>query len=92
MGELIKELEGKFGKVIIDSPPLFLSDAAQLAHTVDGILLVCRMNFTSRNPVRDFVTDHYLSSLLLGVAVIEPRNKGLFSDGKYGYNNYEEAS
>ena len=102
MGELVKELEGRFDKVILDSPPLFLSDAAQLSHTVDGILLVARMDFTSRNPVRDLVVDHYLSSLLLGVAVIEPRNKGLFGYGrygygkygygKYGYNSYEEAS
>ena len=107
MGELVKQLEGRFDKVILDSPPLFLSDAAQLSHTVDGILLVARMDFTSRNPVRDLVVDHYLSSLLLGVAVIEPRNKGLFGYGrygygkygygkygygKYGYNSYEEAS
>ena len=88
MGELIKELEGKFDKIVLDSPPLFLSDAAQLAHTVDGILLVARLQFTSRNPIRDFVTDHYLQPLLLGVAVIEPRNSGLFGYGRYGYGKY----
>ncbi len=88
MGELINELEGRFDKVILDSPPLFLSDAAQLAHTVDGILLVARLNFTSRNPVHDLVVDHYLSSQLIGVAVIEPRNKGLFGYGRYGYGKY----
>ena len=107
MGDLIKELKGKFDKVVLDSPPLFLSDAAQLAHAVDGILLAARLNFTSRNPLRDFVTDHYLSPLLLGIAVIEPRKTALFGYGrygygkygygkygygKYGYNNYEEAS
>ena len=97
MAELINELEKRFDKVVLDSPPLFLSDAAQLAHSVDGILLVARLQFTCRNPIRDFVTDHYLRPLMLGVTLIEPRNGGMFGYGrygygKYGYGKYEEVS
>lgn len=90
MQALIKELEEKFDKVLFDSPPLFLSDAAQLARSVDGILLAARLQFTSRRPLRDFTTDHYLRPLMLGVAVIESSDLGLFGYGygKYGYGKY----
>ena len=90
MQALIVELETKFDKVLFDSPPLFLSDAAQLARSVDGILLAARLQFTSRRPLRDFTTDHYLRPLMLGVAVIESSDQGLFGYGygKYGYGKY----
>jgi hypothetical protein len=92
MQALIEELEQKFDKVLFDSPPLFLSDAAQLARSVDGILLAARLQFTSRRPLRDFTTDHYLRPLMLGVAVIESSDQGLFGYGygygKYGYGKY----
>jgi capsular exopolysaccharide synthesis family protein len=94
MQALIEELEQKFDKVLFDSPPLFLSDAAQLARSVDGILLAARLQFTSRRPLRDFTTDHYLRPLMLGVAVIESSDQGLFGYGygygygKYGYGRY----
>lgn len=101
MQTLIKELEGKFDKVLIDSPPLFLSDAAQLARSVDGILLTARLQFTSRKPMQDFAVDHFLRPLMLGVVVIESNNQGLFGYGygygrygygKYGYRKYEEEA
>jgi capsular exopolysaccharide synthesis family protein len=92
MQALIEELETKFDKVLFDSPPLFLSDAAQLARSVDGILLAARLQFTSRRPLRDFTTDHYLRPLMLGVAVIESNDAGMFGYGygygKYGYGKY----
>ncbi|TLU84920.1 MAG: polysaccharide biosynthesis tyrosine autokinase [Chlorobium sp.] len=90
MKTLIQELEGKFDKILFDSPPLFLSDAAQLASSVDGILLAARLQFTSRRPLHDFTTDHYLRPLMLGVAVIESSDQGLFGYGygKYGYGKY----
>jgi capsular exopolysaccharide synthesis family protein len=88
MQDLIRELETKFDKVIIDSPPLFLSDAAQLAHSIDGILLVSRLQFTSRKPIQDFVSDHFMRPLLLGVALIGSRQGTGYGYGKYGYGKY----
>jgi len=95
MLELIKTLEEQFDKVLIDSPPLFLSDAAQLAHSIDGILLVSRLHYTSRKPILEFAKDHFLSSAIIGIAVIGSKEKrwygygyGKYGYGKYGYNRY----
>ena len=88
MQELIKELEGKFDKVFFDSPPLFLSDAAQLAHSVDGILLTARLNYTERRSLKEYVTDGFLKSHILGIALIDPRKPKAYGYGKYGYGKY----
>lgn len=88
MHELITELQERFDKVLIDSPPLFLSDAAQFAHAIDGVLLVSRLHFTSRRPIKEFVEDHFLHPLLLGVTVISSREADRYGYGKYGYGKY----
>ncbi|NTV05798.1 MAG: polysaccharide biosynthesis tyrosine autokinase [Chlorobiaceae bacterium] len=92
MLQLLKELEGRFDRVLIDSPPLFLSDAALLARSVDGILLTARMQYTSRKPLEEFAADPTFRPLTLGVAVIASRKDGYgkYGYGKYGYGNYEE--
>ncbi|MGB7510039.1 MAG: polysaccharide biosynthesis tyrosine autokinase [Pelodictyon phaeoclathratiforme] len=104
MIRLLKELDGKFDKVVFDSPPLFLSDAAQLAHSVDGVLLAARMHFTNKDPIKNFAVDHFLRPLILGVAMIESRDSqrygygygkygyGKYGYGKYGYGQYEEEA
>jgi len=88
MQELIKVLEGKFDKVFFDSPPLFLSDAAQLAHSVDGILLTARLNYTERGGLKEYVSDGFLKSHILGIALIDPRKPKAYGYGKYGYGKY----
>lgn len=90
MLEFIRCMEGRFDKILIDSPPLFLSDAAQLARAIDGVLLVSRLHFTSRKSIQTFATDHFLRSLLLGVALIGSREKKWHGYGKYGYGRYDE--
>ncbi len=88
MVELLKVLEGKFDKVLLDSPPLFLSDAAQLAKFVDGIILAARVGYTNRKPLEEFASDKFLRPLMLGVVIIAPRHQGHYGYGKYGYGNY----
>jgi capsular exopolysaccharide synthesis family protein len=88
MIRLLKVLDGKFDKIVFDSPPLFLSDAAQLAHSVDGVLLVARMHFTNKDPIKNFAVDHILRPLILGVAMIESRDSQRYGYGKYGYGKY----
>ena len=95
MIELIKTLEEQFDKVLFDSPPLFLSDAAQLAHSIDGIILVSRLYYTNRKPILEFTKDHFLSSAIIGIAVIGSKEKRWYGYGKYGskrygYGAYEE--
>jgi capsular exopolysaccharide synthesis family protein len=88
MLDLIKALHGQFDKVLLDCPPLFLSDAAQLARSVDGILLVARLQHTGRKPLQDFMDDQFLRPKTLGIAVIASRDSERYGYGKYGYAEY----
>lgn len=88
MLNLLKDLEEKFDMVVLDSPPLFLSDAAQLARSVDGTLLVARLNYSSKRPLQEYAIDPLLRPLTLGVVVIAPRDTGRYGYGKYGYGKY----
>ena len=87
MQDLILHLETKFDIVLIDSPPLFLSDAAQLAQTVDGILIAARLNHTPRKPIKDLAEDHLIFSNIIGVALIGSL-KNSYGYGKYGHHKY----
>ena len=87
MQDLILQLETEFDLVLIDSPPLFLSDAAQLAQTVDGILIAARLNHTPRKPIKDLAEDHLIFSNIIGVALIGSL-KNSYGYGKYGHHKY----
>ena len=87
MQDLILHLETKFDLVLIDSPPLFLSDAAQLAQTVDGILIAARLNHTPRKPMKDLAEDRLIFSNIMGVALIGSL-KNSYGYGKYGHHKY----
>ncbi len=91
MQDLIMYLETKFDLVLIDSPPLFLSDAAQLAQTVDGILIATRLNHTPRKPLKDLADDHLIFSNIIGVALIGSL-KNSYGYGKYGHHKYGYAN
>ena len=87
MQDLILHLETKFDLVLIDSPPLFLSDAAQLAQTVDGILIAASLNHTPRKPLKDLAEDSLIFSNIIGVALIGSL-KNSYGYGKYGHHKY----
>lgn len=87
MHQLLDELRGRFDIILLDTPPLFLSDAAQLTDWVDGILLVTRLNYTNRKVLHDVMTDPNIRSRMLGVALIaSPDTSGDGKYGKYGYS------
>jgi len=88
MLELLKTREDQFDMVVLDSPPLFLSDAAQLARSVDGTLLVARLKYSSKQPLQEYSVDPLLRPLTLGVVVIASRDSGRYGYGKYGYGKY----
>ena len=71
MMQLIKELEGKFDRVLFDTTPLFLSDATQIAKSTDGILLVARLLYSSKTGLKEYVEDTVLRSHVIGVALID---------------------
>jgi capsular exopolysaccharide synthesis family protein len=88
MLEFLKLLEGKFDMVLLDSPPLFLSDAAELARSVDGTLLVARLKYSSKKPLQEYSMDPFLKPLTLGVVAIAPRDSSHYWFGRYGYGKY----
>ncbi len=71
MLKLIEELEGRFDRVLFDTTPLFFSDAAQFAKSIDGILLVARLLYSSKTGVKECVEDTVLRSRIIGVALID---------------------
>lgn len=49
--ELFSRLESEFDYVVVDSPPLLVTDAAILSTLVDGTILVIRSGFSERKAV-----------------------------------------
>ena len=56
MREVVKELEQRYDLVIYDSPAMgAVSDALALSHAVDGVIVVNRLRYTSRDRARELV-------------------------------------
>jgi capsular exopolysaccharide synthesis family protein len=89
MHDLLSKLSNKFERIVIDSPPIFISDAAQLVNEVDGVLITARLHYSSRAPLKQYASDNYLHSKIIGVAIIDkPRPSKTrygYGEGKYGY-------
>jgi capsular exopolysaccharide synthesis family protein len=89
MHELIKKLSEHYDRIVIDSPPIFISDAAQLVNEVDGVLITARLHYSSRAPLKQYASDNFLHSRIIGVAIVDkPRPSKTrygYGDGKYGY-------
>lgn len=71
MIQLIEDLEGCFDRILLDTTPLFFSDAVLLAKATDGILLVARLLYSSKTGVKEYVEDTLLRSHVIGVALID---------------------
>lgn len=87
MLQLLKDLEGRFDKILLDSPPLFLSDTMLLARSIDGIVLTVRQHYSNQKLLEVYIEDPFLRPLTLGVAFIANRENGY---GMYGYGKYDE--
>lgn len=85
MQELLGKLSERFDKIVLDTPPLFLSDAAQLAHSVDAILLAARLRWSNRHLLREYATDCFFRSKIIGIALIDSEHR---DSRKLGYGNY----
>jgi capsular exopolysaccharide synthesis family protein len=56
MREVVKELEQRYDMVIYDSPAMgAVNDALALSHAVDGVIVVNRLRYTSRDRARELV-------------------------------------
>ncbi|MBK9384135.1 MAG: CpsD/CapB family tyrosine-protein kinase [Planctomycetes bacterium] len=73
---LIHALKENFNYVLIDAPPVLdLTDATVLAHAVDGVLLVVRLEYTPRRDVeRAIEMIRNVGANLLGIFLVGARS------------------
>ena len=85
MVRLLEELSGDYDLVVIDSPPLpILADAIPLAKMVNGVIIVGRVNKTTRDEAQALHDQlESLDAPLLGVVA----NRTSRGKGYYGYYN-----
>ena len=89
MKSLINELRERFDTVLIDAPPLLpVTDAAILASSSDGAILIARHGKTTRDQISVAVgrLDSVAAHLLGTVANMTPARRGSYGYGySYGY-------
>jgi Mrp family chromosome partitioning ATPase len=81
--QLIERWESEFDLVIVDAPPLLgITDTKLLARQADGLLLVVRMDKTSRELVQQVVTEMRTAEIpIIGVVA----NGASITNSKYNY-------
>ena len=87
MADLLRELRSGYDLVIIDAPPLLpVTDAALIAATADGALLVVRQGRSTRDQVRQAVDRlAHVDAALIGVVLNGVRSKAKGYGYGYGY-------
>lgn len=92
MKTLIDNLSQKYERLIIDSPPVFISDAAQLLGIVDGVLIAVRLGYSSKFTLKQYAYDSLIYSHIIGIVLIDNERpiKGVTDQGygRYGYSRY----
>jgi capsular exopolysaccharide synthesis family protein len=88
MADLLAELSQRFDYVLLDTPPLLpVTDAALLAGSYDGVLLIVRHGRTSRTQVRAAMSAlNAVSANVLGAMLTMTPKAG--GGRRYGYYNY----
>jgi capsular exopolysaccharide synthesis family protein len=90
MKEVLREAQGEFDVVLIDSPPLLaVTDAAVLSTMADGAILVIRVGATAKTAVRRAVAQlQTVHGRIVGAVLNDvDLRSGAFS-GSYGYYYY----
>jgi len=81
--QLIERWESEFDLVVVDAPPLLgIADTKLLARQADGLLLVVRMDETSRELVQQVVTEMRIAEIPIIGAVA---NGASATNSKYNY-------
>jgi polysaccharide biosynthesis transport protein len=85
---LLEQWQESYDVILIDTPPILgLSDARLIASQTDGVLLVIRLNKTSKDHVYSALDSLNIANLnLLGVVVNDVKKN--FGGYDYGYNYY----
>ena len=90
MSQALKELEERFDLVIIDTPPMIVSDAQILSGKVDGVIFVVIPGQTraivALRPIEEL---RRIGSHVLGIVVNKiPRNRDYYYGGYNYYSPY----
>ena len=97
MTELVKKFEDDFDYIFVDLPPVnIVADALVVANFVDGIILVVRQDYNSRQALSDAISNfQFINAKLLGFVMTgaRPRGSHYKRRGYYrkygsGYNSY----
>ena len=85
MAELLEVAGSVYELVVIDAPPLgIISDAISLVHQVDGVVVVTRLGYSSRDDARRLVTQlRELNAHVLGLAINGSRAPATYSGSAY---------
>ena len=88
MSALLDELKNTFDYVLVDTPPILpVSDAAVLASSADGVLLVCKYGSTSTVQISQTAQSlHDVSAVILGsILSMAPKSS---REGQMRYGHY----
>jgi capsular exopolysaccharide synthesis family protein len=90
--QLLADAKRKISMVVLDSPPVILSESLSLSTRADGVLLVVRLGKTPRARARDAVRQlRGVGANLLGIVLnAVPAARNRFSYGYYDENYYME--
>ncbi|HEC61705.1 MAG TPA: polysaccharide biosynthesis tyrosine autokinase [bacterium] len=96
MDNILERLEQLVDVIVIDAPPLIVTDAAVLASKVDGVLMVVRYGHTPKDRIQAAMElIHRSGARVIGVALNRiPRNgRNYYSHYQYsgGYYGIEET-
>ncbi len=92
MAELIKHSRANYDRIILDGPPMLVSDAKSLAAIADGTILVFNTAITNRGAAKRIARElreanvHILGAVLIGVKILKG---GYFREMVSSYQDYQ---
>ncbi len=94
MAEVLENLRNQFDIIVVDSPPMLVSDAQILSSRVDGMLFVIRPGKThidvAKSPLEEL---NRIDARVIGVVLNRiPRNRGYYYGGYRYYSPYYSSS
>ncbi len=94
LGGLLREVASRYDLVLVDTPPTaIVPDAIPILSHVDGVLVVCRLERTTRPPTLHLRTHlQNLSAPVLGVVVNGARAGRGYGYGYYPYRSGDGAA
>ncbi len=94
MRNLLEKVKLEYDYVIIDGPPMFVSDAKILASEVDGVILVFNATVTRRGVAQRVLRElreikaEIIGTVLLGVKAMKG---GYYQEAQKSYHDYQQV-